>query len=137
APTLVLSDARLRAAPGQEVTTVLTVRNRGRGGEDYAFELLGPAAGWGRVMPPVIALPTAREVEVKVGFVPPLEPPAPAAEIPFAVRCFSQADPKRSVVVEALLTVEPLSDITFDVQPVRVRGRWSSRHVIEVENRGN
>jgi hypothetical protein len=137
APTLVLSDTRLRTGPGQEVTTVLTIRNRGRGGEDYALELLGPAAGWGRIMPPVIALPTAREVEVKVGFVPPREPPAPAADIPFAVRCFAQADPKRSVVAEGLLTVEPVSDISFDVQPSRVRGRWSSRHVIEVENHGN
>jgi hypothetical protein len=88
-------------------------------------------------MPPVIVLPTAGEVQVKVGFVPPLDPPAPAEEIPFAVRCFAQADPRRSVVAEAVLSVEPLSDISFDVQPARVRGRWSSRHVIEVENRGN
>jgi hypothetical protein len=137
APTLVLSDTRLRAAPGQEATTVLTVRNRGRGGEDFALELLGPAAGWGRVMPPILALPTAGEVATKIAFVPPLAPPAPASDIPFAVRCFSPADPRRSTVAEALLTVDPISDISFDVQPDRVRGRWSTRHVIEVENRGN
>ncbi len=93
APTLVLSDTRLHAAPGQETAVLLTIRNRGRGGEDCSLELLGPAAGWGRVMPPVIALPTAGEVGAKIVFVPPLVPPAPASEIPFAVRCFSQADP--------------------------------------------
>ncbi len=36
-----------------------------------------------------------------------------------------------------MLTVDPVSDISFDVQPARVRSRWSSRHVIDVENRGN
>jgi hypothetical protein len=137
APTLVLSDTRLHAAPGQEVASPLKIRNRGRGGEDYALEIVGPAANWGRVVPPVIALPTAGEVEAKVVFVPPQVPPAPAAETPYAVRCYAQADSRRSTVAEGRLTVDPVSDISFDVQPARVRGRWSSRHVIEVENRGN
>ena len=137
APTLVLSDTRLHAAPGQEVASPVKVRNRGRGGEDYALEIVGPAAGWGRVVPPVVALPTAGEVEAKIVFLPPAAPPAPASEIPFAVRCYAQADLRRSTVAEGRLTVDPVSDISFDVQPARVRGRWSSRHVIEVENRGN
>jgi hypothetical protein len=137
APTLVLSDTRLHAAPGQEVAAALKVRNRGRGGEDYALEIVGPAADWGRVVPPVIALPTAGEVEAKVVFLPPLVPPAPASEVPYAVRCRGQVDPRPSAVAEGRLTVDPVSDISFDVQPARVRGRWSSRHVIEVENRGN
>jgi hypothetical protein len=136
-PSLVLSDTRLHAAPGQEVTTVVTIRNRGRGGEDNQLALLGPAGSWGRVMPPVIALPTAGEAQAKIAFVPPIVPPAPASDIPFAVRCFSQADPTRSTVAEGVLTVDPVSDITFDVQPTVVRARWSSRHVIRVENRGN
>jgi hypothetical protein len=136
-PSLVLSDTHLHAAPGQEAVTALTIRNRGRGGEDNQLELLGPAAGWGRVMPPVIALPTAGEAQAQIAFVPPVAPPAPASDIPFAVRCFSPADPTLSTVVEAILTVDPLSDISFDVEPTVVRARWSSRHVIHVENRGN
>jgi hypothetical protein len=137
APTLVLSDNRIHAAPGREVSTVVTVRNRGRGGEDYTLELLGPAAAWGRVMPPVIALPSAGEVAAAVAFVPPDDPPAPASEIPFAVRCFSQVDPTRSTVAEGFLTVDAVSEISFEVEPRRVRRRWSSRHVVRVENKGN
>jgi hypothetical protein len=136
-PTLVLSDARLHVAPGQETTTAVTVRNRGRGGEDYALELLGPAATWGWVVPPTIVLPSAGETAAKIGFVPPVEPPALASDVPFGVRCVSQNDRQRSIVAEGLLTVDPTSNIDFAVIPERVRGRWSSRHVIEVENRGN
>jgi hypothetical protein len=33
--------------------------------------------------------------------------------------------------------VDPVSDISFEVQPNQVRARWSSRHIIDVENKGN
>jgi hypothetical protein len=33
--------------------------------------------------------------------------------------------------------VDAVGDISFQVEPNRVRRRWSSRHVIRVENRGN
>ena len=136
-PTLVLAEARIHAAPGKEVATMVTVRNRGRGGEDYALELLGPTASWGRVSPPTIVLPSGGAVGAKLVFPPPLVPPAPASEIPFAVRCISQVDAKRSTVAEAVLVVDPVSDINFEIEPIKVRARWSSRHVVEVENRGN
>lgn len=137
APTLVLADDRLQTPPGQEVTTTLTIRNRGRGGDDYSLELLGPAAVWGRVTPPIIVLPSAGEVAAKIAFTPPLTPPALAAEIPFGVRCIAKADGERSVVAEALLTVEAVADTDFEVEPERVRSRWHTRHVIDIENRGN
>jgi hypothetical protein len=137
APTLVLADDRLRTTPGEEVATTVTIRNRGRGGDDYSLELLGPAAAWGRVTPQVIALPSAGEVDARIVFTPPLSPPALAAEIPFGLRCVSTADSKRPVVAEAVLTVEAVSDIDFEIEPKRVRSRWHTRHVIDIENRGN
>lgn len=136
-PTLVLGDDRLHAAPGQEVTTTVTIRNRGKGGDDHSLELLGPAAAWGRVTPSVITLPSAGEVTAKIVFAPPLSPAALAADIPFGVRCVSQVDSKRSVVAEAVLRVEAVTDIDFEIEPKRVRNRYSSRHVIDIENRGN
>ncbi len=137
APSLVLGDTRLHAAPGEEAATTVIIRNRGRGGEDRELELLGPAADWGRIIPHTIALPTAGEAQARIAFVPPAAPPAPASEIPFAVRCFSRNDPERSTVVEGVLTVDPVTRLDFDVQPALVRARWSSRHVIDVENNGN
>jgi hypothetical protein len=137
APTLVLADSQLHAAPGEEVTTTVTIRNRGRGGDDYSLELLGPAALWGRATPPVIALPSAGEVTATIVFTPPVSPPALASEIPFGLRCRSQDDGGRSVVAEAVLTVKAVADIDFEIEPKRVRSRWSSRHVIDIENRGN
>jgi hypothetical protein len=53
------------------------------------------------------------------------------------VRCFSNVDNQRSTVAKGILTVDPVSDFNFEVEPVQVRARWSSRHVINVENRGN
>ena len=115
----------------------MIIRNRGRGGDDYALELLGPAAAWGRVTPPVIVLPSAGEVAARIVFTPPASPPAPAADIPFAVRCRSQVDPDCSVVAEGVFTVVAVTDINFEIEPKGVRRRWSSRHVIDIENRGN
>jgi hypothetical protein len=137
APTLVVADSHLRAAPGQEIATTVTIRNRGRGGDDHVLELLGPAGPWGRITPPVIALPSAGEVTAQIVLTPPLTPPATASQIPFGVRCRSKVDSSCSVVAEAVLTVEPVADIAFEVEPGRVRRRWSSRHVIDIENKGN
>jgi hypothetical protein len=53
------------------------------------------------------------------------------------LRCVSQVESKRSVVAEGTLTVDPVADIDFEIEPKRVRRRWSSRHVIQLENRGN
>jgi hypothetical protein len=124
-PTLVLAETRLHAAPGQEATTPITVRNRGRGGETYSLTVLGPAAAWSRVVPPTVVLP------------PPVRPPMAAADVPFAVKCVSQVDEDRCVVAEGLMTVDAVSAVTFDVVPARARGRWSGRYVIELENQGN
>jgi hypothetical protein len=136
-PTLVLAEARLHAPPGQEATTTVTVRNRGRGGENYSLSLLGPAAAWGRVVPPTIVLPAAGEVNAKVVFSPPASPPTPAADVPFGVRCVSEVDGNRSIVAEGQLRVDSVSEINFDVVPQHVRGRWSGRYAIDLENCGN
>jgi hypothetical protein len=66
-----------------------------------------------------------------------MNPPALASEIPFGVRCVSQVDSKRSVVAEATITAEAVTDIEFEIEPTLVRRRWSSRHVVDIENRGN
>ena len=97
APTLVLAEARIHAAPGKEVTTVVTVRNRGRGGEEYSFELLGPTAPWGRVSPPTIVLPSGGEVEAKIVFAPPLVPPRAGVRDSFrgAMRVASRCHARR------------------------------------------
>jgi hypothetical protein len=136
-PTLVLAETRLHAAPGQEVSTTIAVRNRGRGGDVYSLNLLGPAAGWGRVVPPTVVLAAAGEVIAKVVFSPPAKPPTPASDLPFAVRCVSQVDDDHSVVAEGQLRVDAVSEIDFEVVPQHVRGRWSGRFAIELENRGN
>lgn len=136
-PTLVLGETRLHTPPGQEVTTDVTVRNRGRGGETYVFTVLGPAASWARVVPPTITLPSAGEVTAKLVFAPPGHPPVEASDLPFAVRCVAQADPGRRAVAEGALTIDPISVINCEIVASRGRGRWSGRYLVELENQGN
>jgi hypothetical protein len=136
-PTLALGESAIHAAPGQEVATALTVRNRGRGGETYALTVLGPAAGWAHVSPPTVVLPSGGEVVAKVVFIPPSAPPAPGATVPFAVKGTSQADTTRSVVTEGALTVDPVRALSLEVLGASGRGRWSGRYVSRVENHGN
>jgi hypothetical protein len=136
-PTLVLGESAMHAAPGQEVATALTVRNRGRGGETYALTVRGPAAAWAHVSPPTVVLPSGGEVVAKLVFIPPSAPSAPQATVPFAVKGTSQADTTRSVVTEGTLTVDPVRAISLEVLGASGRGRWSGRYVSRVENHGN
>jgi hypothetical protein len=136
-PTLVLGESAVHAAPGQQVATALTVRNRGRGGETYALTVLGPAAPWAYVSPPTVVLPSGGEVVAKVVFIPPSAPSALEATVPFAVRGISQEDTTRSVVTEGALTVDPIRAISLEVLGASGRGRWSGRYVTRVENHGN
>jgi hypothetical protein len=119
------------------VTTDVTVRNRGRGGETYAFTVLGPAAAWARVVPPTITLPSAGEVTAKLVFSPPGNPPVAASVLPFAVRCSSQVDERRRAVAEGALTVDAVSVVDCEVVASRSRGRWAGRYLLELDNQGN
>jgi uncharacterized membrane protein len=136
-PALVLAGSQLHGVPGEEVTTEVTIRNRGGTEEGYSLAVLGPAAPWARVVPPTVLVPPGGEVVAKVVFSPRLAPPAPAGEFPFALRCVSQVDDRRAIVAEGHFAVDEVSDISFDVSPSETRARWSARYLVEIENQGN
>jgi hypothetical protein len=133
---LVLAQPDLEAAPGADILTTGSLRNTTGRSDHFRFELLGPAAGWGRVVPEsaVAAVGSSATTEVLLT-VPPAESGLPAW-LPWGVRVVS-SDGSRAAVAEGGIRVGEIEVASLDAFPGRTRGRWSGRYLITVGNRGS
>ncbi|ABW13194.1 Fibronectin type III domain protein [Parafrankia sp. EAN1pec] len=135
-PVLVLRDTRLQVRPGDTARTSATVRNAGDLVEQYALDVLGPAAAWAEVIPPTISVVRRGESTVQILFRPPVGPTTPAGTVPFALRCVSRENPDSVAIAEGDLAVGAIHEIVASVTPAVSRGRWSGRWTARFENRG-
>ena len=114
------------------------VRNTGPVVDQFRAEVLGPAARWTVVEPPVLNLyPGDVAQEWLVRFQPPRSPEALAGPVPFGVRFTSAEDPQASWVEEGTVNVEPFTDVRAILRPTTSKGRRRGKHQLDVENLGN
>ena len=132
-----LQPSELSVMPGAEAQCRLKVRNSGQVVDQFTFEPLGDAAGWITVEPEVVRLFPNGEETVTVRIAPPRSPNVRAGDVPMAVRVISGEDPAGSVVEEAILTIEPFTDVTAELLPRTSKGRRRAKHELAVDNRGN
>ncbi len=135
-PVLVLRDTRLQVRPGDTVRTTATVRNAGDLVEQYAFDLLGPAAAWAEVIPATVSVVRRGESTVQILFRPPAGPATPAGAVPFALRCVSRENPDSRAIAEGDLAVGAIHEIVASLTPDVSRGRWHGRWTARFDNRG-
>jgi hypothetical protein len=135
AASLVQTDVRV--APGGEVVCPIQVRNTGSVVDQFTVTVLGPAANWAVLEPPVLNLFPGDTGQVLVRFQPPRSPQILAGNVPFGVRLASQEDPEHSWVEEGTVEVEPFVDLHTELLPITSRGRRKGKHRLEVENLGN
>lgn len=125
------------ADPGGSVAAELRVRNTGHIVEQFSFTVLGDAAGWASVEPPVLSLFPGAEGSVTVVFRPPRSSEVVAGAIPFGVRVTSTEDSEFSTVEEGTLQVGGFAQVQAKLVPRTSEGKRGAEHRVEVTNSGN
>jgi len=132
-----LSTSDVSVEPGAAVAIDVRVRNTATVVDQLTVEILGGAAGWARVDPPVVSLFPATEQTVRVTFAPPRVHTTAAGPTPFGVRVTCQEDPTGSTVEEGVIRVGAFSDTAAELVPRTGRGSRQARYELAVDNRGN
>lgn len=132
---VVLPAGSIRLEPGGHATRQLVVRNLGLTRDRFTFEVVGSAASWTTLDPPVLALEPDATGHIAVHFRPPRASHVRAGVIPFGVLTTSAADAAGSVV-EKLVEVGRFCDADLELVPHSVR-RSAATFQLSVVNRGN
>lgn len=132
-----LSDTRVDVTPGEEATCEVKVRNTGQVVDQFSVELLGDAAEWAVVEPPLINLLPGDESTARIIFTPPRAADVAAGPQPFGVRVQSREDPHGSTVAEGELDIAPFTDVFVELVPPKGRGRRKAKFRLVVDNNGN
>lgn len=111
------------------------VRNLGLTDDRFTFEVVGAAASWTTLEPPVLALGPDATGRVVAHFRPPRAAHVRAGSMPFGVLTTSAQEAAGSVV-EQLLEVGRFTDTVLELVPRCVR-RSSAEFLLTVANRGN
>ncbi len=136
-PVVLLDTEHIEVDPGGEARLNVSVRNPTTIVEEYALDVVGPAAAWATVEPARLNVMPGSNVTAMVVLNPPRVPPPEAGDTPFAVRCFSQLDRARGAVVEADLAVGGFKELLLQVAPTMSKGITRGKHRVTVINRGN
>ncbi|MGH9022795.1 MAG: hypothetical protein ACRDV9_06815 [Acidimicrobiia bacterium] len=127
----------LRADPGSEAFGQVRIRNTGTVVDEFSLSVLGDAAPWASIEPSTVSLFPGAEELVALRFRPPRAATTKEGPVPFGVKVASREDPRGSVVEEGTLQVGRFTDVFAELVPRTSRGRFSARHDLAVDNRGN
>lgn len=134
---VVVSPASVPVVPGDSATCSVRVRNTAAVVESFSVTVLGEAAGWTTVAPPMLSLFPGAEGTVELHFAPPRKPSVTAGTLDFGVKVVPSEDPDGSVVEEATLEVLPFRELTARITPRTSEAKRHARHEVVVDNRGN
>lgn len=132
---VVFPDGCIRLEPGRHVRREVLVRNLGLAADRFMFEVVGAAASWTTLDPPVLALGPEATGRIAVHFHPPRAAHVRAGTVPFGLLTTS-AQEAAGPVVEKLLEVGRFTDTVAELIPRCVR-RASATFHLTVANRGN
>ena len=122
-PTLLLTSHQLAVEPGGEVSVELRLHSHSSVVDEFKVEVLGPAAAWCEIEPPIVSLFPNTEGRAVVHFRPPRSWFISAGVLSVGFRAASSLDPTRAAVDELDLEIAPFSDLAVEVRPRTSRGR--------------
>jgi hypothetical protein len=111
------------------------IRNTGRHPDRLTFEVVGSAASWTTLDPPVLGLDSGAGAVLRVVFHPPRAAHVRAGQTPFGLLTTSERD-KVSSIVEELLVLGSFADLSLELAPPLCEGS-RGRYVFVVHNGGN
>ncbi|HYW27065.1 MAG TPA: hypothetical protein VE953_23045, partial [Terriglobales bacterium] len=136
-PTLVLTAHQLAVEPGGEVTLELRLHSHSGVVDEYNVEVLGPAAAWTEVEPPILSLFPETEGRATVRMRPPRSWFISAGILSVGFRVASSLDQARAAVDELDLEIAPYNDLAVEMRPRTSRGRLRGRHRLLLHSGGN
>jgi hypothetical protein len=134
---VVLSEAELVVEPGHEVSVEVEIRSTTAVVDQFALQVLGPAAPWATMHPAELSLFPGGTGTATVTFAVPRTSLVEAGEVPFAVKVNSLEDRLRPVVEEGSLLVGPFADLGADLVPRTSSGVRGGKHELAFDNYGN
>jgi hypothetical protein len=132
-----LSAESLEVEPGAEAVCTVTVRNTGNVIDQVTVDVVGPAAAWSVVEPPVLNLYPGDAGEVRVHLRPPRASQPAAGPVRYGVRATSLEDPRGSATTEGVAEIAPFTELRVALVPQISRGSRRGKHKIDVSNLGN
>ena len=137
AAVVALKVDNLAVEPGQTATGELSLANTGTIVEQFTILVLGDAAEWTQVEPPVVSLFPQGQQTVTLRFSPPRVHTTPNGYVEFAVKVIPSNEPEESVVEEGAINVGTFNDVGAELVPRVTTGRFSGRQRLAVDSRGN
>ena len=134
---LVLEPTSVAVVPGSEAVCSVRIRNTGQVVDQFTLTVLGEAAAWATVIPPVVSLFPGAEGSAEIHFRPPRAATLRAGGLDFALRAVGSEDPDGSVVEEGSLDLGAFSEFSARITPRTSEGKRSAHHEIIVDNKGN
>lgn len=107
--------------PGCETSCDVAVANTGPTADRFSFEVLGTAASWTTLDPPVLALDAGAAGLLRVLFHPPRAAHVRAGRAPFGLLTTSERG-RASSVVEELLALGRFADLSAELLPPIAEG---------------
>lgn len=133
--SLMMGQTRLVVAPGQAITTSLTLKNQGDREDRCHLNVVGLPAEWVSISPSTTTLAPGQEEMVELAIQPPLSAESRAGRHLLTIQAISQADPKQVSEVQGVLTIAPYSHFQCNLWPQQIAGGEIIQ--ITVENQGN
>ena len=134
---MALSAESLEVVPGAEAVCTASVRNTGTVIDQVSVDVVGPAAAWAVVEPPLLNLYPGDVGEVRVHLRPPRASKPLAGPLRYGVRAASLEDPTGSATAEGVVEIAPFNELRVALVPQISRGSRRGKHKIDVSNLGN
>ncbi|MFI5733414.1 hypothetical protein ACIA49_25090 [Kribbella sp. NPDC051587] len=132
-----LDVAELVVVPGVAAQCRVTVANRGSVVEAYTLTPVGDLAAYAVIEPAVLSLYPDAEGSATVTITVPQEAVVQAGDVPFGVLVEPKEHPADTAVPEAMVHLQPFSDLTAELTPRTSHGSRVGRHTVSIDNRGN
>lgn len=123
--------------PGGSATATIRVRNQSTRVDGFRLEVVGVAAPWTTITPPVLQLFPKTEATATITFAPPRASVPRAGSYPFGIQAQSISNPDTSVVEEGDVVVRPFVGLQSALDGRIARGWQSGGHRVSVQNVGN
>jgi hypothetical protein len=135
--TAELDRTPLVVAPGEKAGCRVRVRNSGTIVDEFRLEVVGDAAAWSAIEPPVVRLFPNTSQAATITFSPPRSPAVGAGPTRYGVKVSSTVRPDVYTVENDLIDVGPYVDWSAELVPPRSRADVEAGHKARVHNRGN